>query len=235
MPPSPTASAPPAPTARCRSTSLQLRDPVKVRASFDRHNLFYEVRAKRDWETQLIEFLRERPGQSGIIYRTTRKSVEATAALLNNNGIGTHKLETYGDQFLGAIRQYLEDKPGTESERIPMEAAPAKPATSIKRVLGETYQVTLALLREGKSIEEVAAIRGIVATTVEGHIARLIEEGETFDWKNYVPDEAETLLRALFEQHGTGALSPIIEAADDAASYGQARILRAVIDKEAQT
>ncbi len=66
---------------------LQLRSPIKVHASFDRHNLFYEVRAKRDWETQLVEFLRERQGQSGIIYRTTRKSVEATAALLNQNGI----------------------------------------------------------------------------------------------------------------------------------------------------
>ena len=69
------------------ATRLQLRDPVRVRASFDRANLFYEVRAKRDWETQIVEFVRSRPGQSGIIYRTTRKSVEATAALLNANGI----------------------------------------------------------------------------------------------------------------------------------------------------
>ena len=47
----------------------------------------YEVRAKRDWEAQLVGFLREREGQSGIVYRTTRKSVEATAALLEANGI----------------------------------------------------------------------------------------------------------------------------------------------------
>ena len=66
---------------------LSLKNPVKVRASFDRDNLFYEVRAKKDWKTQLVSFLKQRSGQSGIIYRATRKSVESTAALLVTNGI----------------------------------------------------------------------------------------------------------------------------------------------------
>jgi ATP-dependent DNA helicase RecQ len=69
------------------TTRLGLHDPVQVRASFDRANLFYEIRAKQDTDTQVVEFLRERPGQSGIIYRTSRKSVESTAALLRRNGI----------------------------------------------------------------------------------------------------------------------------------------------------
>ena len=66
---------------------LGLGDPVRIRASFDRGNLFYEVRQKRDWETQLVEFVRQRPDQSGIIYRTSRKSVEATAEMLKANGV----------------------------------------------------------------------------------------------------------------------------------------------------
>ncbi|MEM7386936.1 MAG: RecQ family ATP-dependent DNA helicase, partial [Verrucomicrobiota bacterium] len=66
---------------------LLLNEPIAIRASFDRENLFYEVRAKRDWESQLVQFIKEREGQSGIVYRTTRKSVEATARLLQANGI----------------------------------------------------------------------------------------------------------------------------------------------------
>lgn len=66
---------------------LNLQDATKIRASFDRKNLFYEIRAKRDWETQIIDFIRERPDQSGIIYRTSRKAVDQTAALLKANGI----------------------------------------------------------------------------------------------------------------------------------------------------
>ncbi len=66
---------------------LNLERAVKVRASFDRHNLYYEVRAKRDWERQLLEFVRARKDECGIIYRTSRKSVESTADFLRKNGV----------------------------------------------------------------------------------------------------------------------------------------------------
>ncbi len=68
-------------------TRLRLRDPIRVRASFDRANLFYDVRTKTKWKEQLVGFVRERQGQSGIIYRATRKATEDTAALLMANGI----------------------------------------------------------------------------------------------------------------------------------------------------
>ena len=149
------------------------------------------------------------------------------------HGIGTHKLDTYGDQFLEAIQQYLDENPETENERIPIGAAPPKPASeTVRRPLGETYQTTLTLLHEGKSVEEIAKARDIVVGTVEGHLARLIEEGETFDWQKHVPGDIETLLRTLFKLHGTEPLSPVIEAAAGAATYGQAKILRAVMEKE---
>ena len=66
---------------------LHLSQPVKIRASFDRANLFYEVKSKRSAKDQIVEFIRERPKQSGIIYRTSRKSVEETANMLVANGI----------------------------------------------------------------------------------------------------------------------------------------------------
>lgn len=66
---------------------LRLQNPVRVRASFDRGNLFYEVKRKRDLTEQLVNFVRERQGQSGIVYRTTRKGVEETVELLRENGL----------------------------------------------------------------------------------------------------------------------------------------------------
>ena len=66
---------------------LQLRDPHLTRASFDRPNLFYQVTPKEDLNMQLLAFLRERPDESGIIYRTTRKNVESTAAFLQGQGV----------------------------------------------------------------------------------------------------------------------------------------------------
>lgn len=66
---------------------IGLRNPHIVRASFNRPNLFYEVKAKSRVELQILEFLRYRPDESGIIYRTTRDSVMDTANFLKSKGI----------------------------------------------------------------------------------------------------------------------------------------------------
>lgn len=66
---------------------LGLRDPLLVRASFDRPNLFYHVRPKEDAHAQLLDFLAGHAGEAGIVYRSTRKKVEETAAFLQKKGI----------------------------------------------------------------------------------------------------------------------------------------------------
>ena len=66
---------------------LKLRDPLFVRASFDRKNLYYRVERKSSVLDQVFRFVRQRQNESGIIYRTTRKAVEETAALLAGHGI----------------------------------------------------------------------------------------------------------------------------------------------------
>ena len=69
------------------AASLKLRSPHLVRASFDRSNLFYQVTPKSDDVEQILAFVKSHAGESGIIYRTTRKAVEETAEYLQMNGI----------------------------------------------------------------------------------------------------------------------------------------------------
>ncbi len=66
---------------------IGLRSPHVVRASFNRPNLFYQVEPKSEVNQQLLEFLRNREAESGIVYRTTRDAVETTAAFLAGQGI----------------------------------------------------------------------------------------------------------------------------------------------------
>lgn len=66
---------------------IGLRKPYIVRASFNRPNLFYEVKPKSKVDIQILEFLSERPAESGIIYRTTRDAVVETADFLKSKGI----------------------------------------------------------------------------------------------------------------------------------------------------
>ncbi len=79
---------------------LGLRDPFVVRASFDRLELFYRVRRKRDVLEQILEFIRERPGMPGIVYRTSRAAVEETSAYLRQHGINAiHYHAGLGDRM----------------------------------------------------------------------------------------------------------------------------------------
>jgi ATP-dependent DNA helicase RecQ len=66
---------------------LGLRRPHMVRASFNRPNLFYKVVPKQSPSEQILRFVKSRRDQPGIIYRTTRKSVEQTAANLLRHGM----------------------------------------------------------------------------------------------------------------------------------------------------
>lgn len=67
--------------------TLGMNDALVFKASFNRPNLFYEVRPKVDIDKQIIKFINTRKGQSGIIYCLSRKKVEELAQTLELNGI----------------------------------------------------------------------------------------------------------------------------------------------------
>jgi ATP-dependent DNA helicase RecQ len=66
---------------------LGLREPLLVRASFDRPEIFYRVVRKLDAEEQIGDFVARHPGEAGIVYRGTRKAAEATADRLARRGL----------------------------------------------------------------------------------------------------------------------------------------------------
>ncbi len=68
--------------------TLGITDANRFKASFNRPNLFYEVRPKtKEVEKDIILFIKQRPGKSGIIYCLSRKKVEEIAQILQVNGI----------------------------------------------------------------------------------------------------------------------------------------------------
>ncbi|MDP2540545.1 ATP-dependent DNA helicase RecQ [Tenacibaculum discolor] len=68
--------------------TLGMTDANVFKASFNRANLFYEVRPKtKEVEKDIIRFIKQRPGKSGIIYCLSRKKVEEIAQILQVNGI----------------------------------------------------------------------------------------------------------------------------------------------------
>jgi ATP-dependent DNA helicase RecQ len=67
--------------------NLNMLDADVFKSSFNRDNLYYEIRPKRDVEKEIIRYIKNRQGESGIIYCLSRKKVEEIAELLQVNGI----------------------------------------------------------------------------------------------------------------------------------------------------
>jgi len=70
--------------------NLKINNSKVFKSSFNRPNLFYEVRGKNEaTDLDLIKFIKSKSNQSGIIYCLSRKKVEDLSELLNINGINT--------------------------------------------------------------------------------------------------------------------------------------------------
>ena len=67
--------------------NLGIMDAHVFKSSFNRPNLYYEVRDKIDQDKDIIKYIKQHPGKSGIIYCLSRKKVEELAQVLVINGI----------------------------------------------------------------------------------------------------------------------------------------------------
>lgn len=87
--------------------SLGIADAKEFKSSFNRANLYYEIRPKmKDVDRQIIMFIRQHPGQSGIIYCLSRKKVEELAEILKANEI---KAAPYHAGLDSATRSQTQD------------------------------------------------------------------------------------------------------------------------------
>jgi len=67
--------------------NLGITDAMVFKSSFNRPNLYYEVKAKQDATREIIKYIKNNPGKSGIIYCLSRKKVEELAETLKVNDI----------------------------------------------------------------------------------------------------------------------------------------------------
>lgn len=87
--------------------SLCLTDVVEFKSSFNRANLYYEVRPKtQNIDKDIIKFIKQHPGRSGIVYCLSRKKVEELAEVLRTNEI---KAQAYHAGMDAATRNQTQD------------------------------------------------------------------------------------------------------------------------------
>lgn len=97
---------------------------------------------------------------------------------------------------------------------------------------GKTYEETYALLREGLSVKEVADKRELAISTIEGHCARGIGEGE-LDISSFMEKGEMAEIEKAFAGKGEQNLKEVFAAMDGKYSFGKLRMVQAHLNKPA--
>ncbi|WP_128543519.1 helix-turn-helix domain-containing protein [Larkinella soli] len=135
--------------------------------------------------------------------------------LLNVKGFGKTKVKQIGDEVLALIRAHCEEHQVVREPPAPEIRKDKKTASSA---------VSLAMFREGKTIRDISAGRGISVATVEGHLAQHISLGD-LDVEDVLPTDKVETIRAYLETHQDQTLTETKMALGDSVSYTDIRMV----------
>ena len=133
--------------------------------------------------------------------------------LLAVAGIGERKAELYGTEIFAAFESYRHGARAAAREVV--QTAPA--------------EETLRLLAEGKSFEEIAAIRGRQVSTVVNMVADLVEKGRLEYRMAWVGEEQHRHIEEVVRRIGAQWLKPLREALPAEITYDQIRLVVAYV------
>ncbi len=107
-----------------------------------------------------------------------------------------------------------------------IDTATARTSPRKKKEKGETYRDTLDLHQQGKSVEEIAALRGLAVNTIKSHLARWVESGDIDIYRLLPAESIDSVLAFLRENEGA-TVSAIRSGTGDRWDYADIRMIAA--------
>ena len=155
-----------------------------------------------------------------------RRQPSSIAQLMTITGIGERKAETYGQEILAALRRYRD---GARASAL----AEKKTAPGLE---------TLRLIAEGKTLEEIAQIRGRQLSTVMSAVATMVEKGQLEFRSEWIDRNKQAVIEAAIGRvdiKNLERLKPIKDALPPEITYDEIRLvlsrLRSEGNKNKQT
>ena len=145
------------------------------------------------------------------------------------SGVGERKLREYAEIFLREIATHLRSNPRQVfADDFPQGVMPSTLGPHRSR-LTDTVRETLHLFRQGKTIPEIAGVRGVKAGTIYSHLETAMLAGEVVDVYALVTAEARSEISGAFGKHGFASLGIVVEALGGKYCYGECRVVRAAL------
>jgi ATP-dependent DNA helicase RecQ len=148
--------------------------------------------------------------------------------MLQISGVGERKLKMYGEVFINAILDYVQEVGGTKISQNKGQLPPTETAKKPKTKKGQTQLTTLALYEQGMTVEQIAEERDLNPNTILTHIGTLYESGKNIDVFDFVTQaEMETILAVIVQLGDEGGLTPVFLALEEKISFGKIRMAMA--------
>ena len=142
------------------------------------------------------------------------------------NGFGQVKVNRYGGAVIGLVRKYCQDHNLSGNVyRLPKVRHTRKPPGG----LSDTHLVTLQHFKKGASVQNIAADRMLTVSTVESHIARLIQHGE-IKIEEVLDSKLIDLIKPKLKDYQSLGLKPIKESLPAMITYGQIKMVIAYLE-----
>jgi ATP-dependent DNA helicase RecQ len=224
----------------CSGTPEWLSEPLKVQRTKSALNPVGVSLAQRggqaelpvaaDFDPDLREYLRqwrsavakqENVAAFVVMHDTSlaeicRKRPASLAEIRGVSGFGERKTEHYGQQILDAMERF---RNGERASALPEKKS--RPADD-----------TIRLLAEGRSFEEIAAIRGRQLRSVIDLVATLVERGELQFQNGWIDDSKRASIEEACSRLGMERLKPLKEALPPEVTYEEIRLVAARLLQE---
>jgi ATP-dependent DNA helicase RecQ len=132
-------------------------------------------------------------------------------------GIGERKAELYGQEILNALAMFRQ---GARASRVE-SVAKTRPVDE-----------TLRFLSDGRTLEEIAQLRGRQLSTIVNAVANLLESGEVEFQATWMTDEKQSVIRAACARAGIERLKPVKDILPPEITYGEIRLVVAQLRRE---
>lgn len=130
------------------------------------------------------------------------------------SGVGSRKLEQYGQAFVDEISHFCED-----------QGIAAEPDVTETTRVGNTHAVTLDLYQQGHDPEAIARLRNLRQTTIIRHLSELIQSGE-IDIDNLVDPDRQVAIWQALEQAESNRLGDVRDRLNGRYTFDEIRLVR---------
>jgi uncharacterized protein YpbB len=114
--------------------------------------------------------------------------------------------------------------PDVSASEFPMDERVRKP----KPEKGQTQKLSLAMFKEGKTIDEIAKERSLTTSTIGGHLARFVASGDIDILKLMSPEKLQIAID-YFKTAGTASISEAMATKGNLFSYWEMRMVQAYL------